>query len=135
MSKRRFLVYVAGPISKGCIVSNVMAAHDAGIALMKAGLGVIVPHGSCFWGNRLIGRPEFDFSSRLVSGFVPQSDSAGIGHADWVEMDLEIVRRCDGVLRLPGESAGADAEVAYANECGIPVFSSVEDAVRHASTF
>ena len=36
-------------------------------------------------------------------------------------------RRCDGVLRLPGESNGADQDVAIARERGIPVWHRVED--------
>src|SRR5437870_10078759 len=34
---------------------------------------------------------------------------------------------CHGLLRLPGKSAGADREVAFAERSGIPVFSSVAE--------
>jgi glycine cleavage system pyridoxal-binding protein P len=40
---------------------------------------------------------------------------------DWLEMDLALIPRMDIVLRLPGESAGADKEVATAKQHGIPV--------------
>jgi hypothetical protein len=45
----------------------------------------------------------------------------------WLELDFEWVRACDGVLRLPGESKGADMEVEVAKTANIPVFTKVED--------
>jgi hypothetical protein len=38
-----------------------------------------------------------------------------------------LLQRCDGVLRLPGESTGADQDVAIAEERGIPVWYRIED--------
>jgi hypothetical protein len=38
-----------------------------------------------------------------------------------------LLQRCDGVLRLPGESTGADQDVAIARERGIPVWFRIED--------
>ena len=38
-----------------------------------------------------------------------------------------LLQHCDGVLRLPGESTGADQDVAIARERGIPVWHRVED--------
>ena len=37
-----------------------------------------------------------------------------------------LLQHCDGVLRLPGESRGADQDVAIARERGLPVWTSVE---------
>lgn len=42
----------------------------------------------------------------------------------WTSLDLEYLYRCDAVLRLPGGSPGADAEVAVAVDRAIPVFHS-----------
>lgn len=36
-------------------------------------------------------------------------------------MDLALIPRMDAVLRLPGESNGADGETALAQQLGIPV--------------
>ena len=47
--------------------------------------------------------------------------------ADWLRLDKEWVKVCHAVLRLPGESKGADAEVELAHSCGIPVFYSIEE--------
>jgi hypothetical protein len=45
----------------------------------------------------------------------------------WTTMDLEWVLRCDCILRMEGESSGADNEIKYAEEHGIPVFYSLDD--------
>jgi hypothetical protein len=38
-----------------------------------------------------------------------------------------LLEHCDAVLRLPGESTGADQDVAIAGRRGLPVFTRVED--------
>ena len=38
-----------------------------------------------------------------------------------------LLSHCDAVLRLPGESTGADQDVAIARERGLPVYYRVED--------
>ncbi len=38
-----------------------------------------------------------------------------------------LLQRCDAVLRLPGESRGADQDVAIARERGLPVYFRLED--------
>jgi hypothetical protein len=38
-----------------------------------------------------------------------------------------LLTRCDAVLRIPGESRGADLECELARTLGIPVFTSVAD--------
>jgi hypothetical protein len=38
-----------------------------------------------------------------------------------------LLQHCDGVLRLPGASQGADQDVRIAGELGLPVWHSVED--------
>jgi hypothetical protein len=38
-----------------------------------------------------------------------------------------LLQRCDAVLRLPGESVGADNDVAIARERGLPVYHRLED--------
>ena len=110
------LIYVAGPISNGDLRANVRAACAAGIALMKAGLAVHVPHLTCFMGQVYDG-----------DGAVPEVLPSGTAIEDWYEMSLVEVRRCDAVLRLPGASTGADKESHEASRLGKPVFHSVAD--------
>lgn len=38
-----------------------------------------------------------------------------------------LLQHCDAVLRLPGDSAGADQDVAIARERGLPVYHRVEE--------
>lgn len=43
-----------------------------------------------------------------------------------------LLQHCDGVLRLPGASHGADRDVAIARERGLPVWFRVEDVPGYA---
>jgi hypothetical protein len=37
--------------------------------------------------------------------------------------------KCDCLLRLPGESKGADNEVFWAKKLGMPVYYSIQEAI------
>ncbi|POH66733.1 DUF4406 domain-containing protein [Cryobacterium zongtaii] len=65
---------------------------------------------------------------------LPVLASAGVtdvGHplaADVMYPTAErLLERCDGVLRLPGDSRGADQDVAIARRRGIPVYTSITE--------
>ena len=45
----------------------------------------------------------------------------------WYEKDLRWLKECDALLRLEGESFGADEEVKVAENMGIPIFHSLMD--------
>ena len=45
-----------------------------------------------------------------------------------------LLQHCDAVLRLPGQSAGADQDVAIARERGIPVYTALEQIPRADTT-
>ena len=104
----RPLVYVAGPYSDDP-VGNTRRAITAADQLLNAGIVPYVPHLSMFW-DLLHPRP----------------------YADWLELDLEVVRRCDAVLRLSGNSPGADREVAFAESEWVPVLYSVDETIMWA---
>ena len=82
---------------------------------------VIVPHGSCFFGSKATGCGTGMVAERCLPPFT---------YDDWIAMDLELVSRCDAVLRLPGESVGADMETAFACSRSIPVYYSVEQLCK-----
>lgn len=42
------------------------------------------------------------------------------------ETAWRLLQHCDAVLRLPGDSAGADEDVRIARERGLPVYTDVE---------
>ena len=55
-------------------------------------------------------------------------DDGGAADGDVMyETAHRLLQHCDAVLRLPGESAGADQDVAIAHELGLPVYRSVEE--------
>ena len=57
--------------------------------------------------------------------------STQVGDEPWKEILYPVAHRllgkCDGVLRLPGASKGADDDVRLARERGLPVFERIED--------
>ena len=56
-----------------------------------------------------------------------------LGEADAGDGDVmyetahRLLQHCDAVLRLPGESSGADTDVEIAQERGLPVYRSLEE--------
>lgn len=115
---QRLRVYVAGPISKGDLRENIKQARQAGDRLLKAGFAPYVPHLTCYW-----------------AGDTPEVLPSGTTHEDWMGLDLPWVAVADAVLRLPGESPGADQEVAFAKELGIPVYMDVEELIAKPPLF
>ena len=45
-----------------------------------------------------------------------------------------LLEHCDAVLRLPGESRGADQDVAIARAKGLPVYTSVDEIPEASET-
>jgi hypothetical protein len=101
------LVYVAGPYSKGDQVENVRIAVQAGEELIKSGYTPLIPHLSHLW--HLISPHPYEF---------------------WIDLDSHYLLRCDAVLRLPRESAGADKEVELAKSKWIPVYYSIQELIE-----
>lgn len=122
----RLKVYIAGPISKGDLASNIQRASDAFESLALAGLAPFCPHWSCFSGAVQVSEGG---SVYAIAGAQPNK----LEHSDWLAVDLAWVRCADAVLRLPGESVGADREVSEAEAHGIPVFNSIGGLVRWAT--
>jgi hypothetical protein len=96
-------VYIAGPMSKGDRVANLADAMRAMRYLMEAGYAPLMPQLTFF-----------------LEPFMQAS------HADWLSIDIPWLSVAQAVLRLPGESVGADDEVCRAGVIGIPVFYSLE---------
>lgn len=101
---RRTRVYVAGPLSTGDRRANVQKAMDVGRELIQAGFAPLVPH---------------------LTDFLDPTDA--LGWETWIDVDLVWVAVSDALLRLPGDSRGADREVAHAESLGIPVYHSIDD--------
>lgn len=100
------LLYVSGPYSLNPSRCTDRAI-EVGNVLLGAGYEPMVPHLNHFWEER---HPN--------------------AYEDWMRVDLAWVRRADAVVRIPGESSGADREVALAQSLGIPVFQWCEFAIN-----
>ena len=99
-------VYIAGPMSWGSGIDNILQGVEAADALLEAGEIPFVPHISHFWtlmnGNRW-------------------------SHKEWLNYDKYWVTTAAALIRLPGKSRGADQEVRWARRHGVQVYDSVED--------
>ena len=87
-------------------------------------------------------KTHMDYASKLIdNGFIPfvplLYHFLHIHHPktynDWFEQDLRWLDKCDCLLRLPGESIGADLEVEFAKETGIDVFYDIEEMYAYYS--
>ena len=99
-------VYVAGPYSSGDTATNVQNAIEAGDQLLKAGIAPYIPHLNHYWHE-----------------LYPHD------WGEWLALDKEWLLLCDAVVRLFGESKGADRECEWAREAGIPIYGSVAECV------
>lgn len=103
----RIRVYVSGPITRGDRNWNQYQANVAHRALIKAGYAVLNP---------------------MMTGVLPFAwEPDGVTHEEWLESDFAWIEVADAILRLPGDSVGADMEVAFARELGIPIFFTLDD--------
>lgn len=96
-------IYIAGPYTNGDVAVNVKKAIEAGDFVCRyLGHAVFIPHLTHFWHMLIPGDYEF-----------------------WLRVDVEWLEVCDAVLRLPGESKGADREVKLARGMGKSIYTSI----------
>jgi nucleoside 2-deoxyribosyltransferase len=106
------LLYIAGPFSHRDRVHgidrNILAASEIALACWKAGWATICPH-------------------KNTAGF----QHTTVPDSVWYEGDLEMLRRCDAVLLIPGwgHSMGAMNEAAEAEHWEIPVYVYDRDGI------
>lgn len=106
-------IYIAAPYTANTsaeVASNVKIAMHYGTLLREMGFVPLIPHLCDAWDKE-----------------IPQH------YLYWIELTLDYMSKCDAVLRLPGDSPGADGEVHKALEWGIPVFRSIEDIAIYFS--
>jgi hypothetical protein len=103
---RRTRIYISGPmLTSGNPYLNVRHGIQVGTLLMKRGYYPFIPQLTAMW--EIAAHEEFTYE-------------------DWMALDFESIGMADMLLRLPGDSRGADREVAEARRLGIPVYYSVE---------
>jgi hypothetical protein len=95
------LVYLAGPLTIGrpTMMHNVAEATQAFEYLRLQGVAGFCPHWSAF-----------------VAFCLPDAS-----YEDWMDYNFAVIDRCDLLIRLPGQSQGADREWVYAARIGLPV--------------
>ena len=101
-------IYIAGPYSKGDVAKNIRNAFKIANDLADLGFAPFVPHATHFW-HIIFPRP-YEF---------------------WLELDKQFLPLCDALLRIPGESSGADKEVKLAKELNIPVFYTIDELRKY----
>ena len=99
--------FISGPFTEGDQFVNVRNAVLAAMQLEGLGILPMCPHLWAFWHFL---KPE--------------------PYSFWMEMCLDWIPHCDFVLRLPGESPGADRETEEAKLHSIPVFYSIREVVE-----
>lgn len=104
------LVYVAGPYTEGLWEENIRTVIDAGDRIMQAGHTPFIPH----------------TMTTLWALVEPKTKD------EWLAIDLDILKRCDCLVRIDGDSEGADAEVEFARENNISVYSLPEFLNEHS---
>lgn len=97
-------VFVSAPYSDGDTAVNVRAAIDAADKLLENGFTPFLPHLFHFW--HLIHPHDRE---------------------EWMKLDMAWLRQCEALIRLPGNSPGADVEEQQAKRWGIPVYGSVTE--------
>ncbi len=107
---RQLRVYVAGPYSKGDTGQNIHNAIVAAAKLRDRGFAPFVPHLNHAW--------------HLVA---PRT------YEDWLDLDTQFLPCCDVLLRLPGESTGADREVALARSRSMLVYTDIDVLISQCS--
>jgi len=105
--KRKKVVYIASPYTKGDCAVNVRNSIVVADALASSGFIPRWPLSSHFW-HMIIPHP-YEF---------------------WMELDMAEILHCDILLRLPGESSGADSEVKFASSIAIPVYYSLDELLE-----
>ena len=104
------VVYLAGPFraaNSWDMEQNIRRAETLALEVWRAGMACICPHAN----------------TRFYQGAAPDEV--------WLNGDLELVRRCDAMLLTPDwiRSTGASAEKAFAEQNGIPVFTTLAELI------
>lgn len=108
-------IYIAGPYrasTRNGIETNIDLAEEVSADIVRLGCMPVTPH-----------------------SLTRNQDVADASHDDvfWLDATLELMRRCDAVMLVPGwqDSAGTRGEVTEAKRLGIKVFEEEKDLVQY----
>lgn len=114
----RQLILIAGPYRSGTngdparIADNLLQLERAALAVYQRGHMPMIGE----WVSLPLAR---------MAGSVQIGDA--ISEAFLYPVAHRMIQQCDSILRIEGESRGADADVDVARELGLPVYHRVED--------
>lgn len=92
------MIYLSGPITKPNPMHNTNTAVRIASVLLRNGYTPFVPHLCVLWDT-----------------IIPEE------YTEWIRYDLRVLESCNVLVRIPGESVGADIEVAHAHLKKMPV--------------
>ena len=104
-------VYVAGPLSSddpAVKLSNVQKAMTAALRLVKLGHAPFLPH-------------LFYYLEQHA-----QALGVSVTYEELMSVDMQWLQKCDAFILL-GSSPGADRELVFAKQIGLPTFTSVDE--------
>ena len=106
--RRDLLVYVSGKYTDETtdkVRENILVAREYALAIWELGFTAICPH---------LNTAHFE-------------ESKVLGYDDYIEGDLAMLERCDGIYMLPNwkDSNGAKIELEYAVSEKLPVFHNL----------
>ena len=101
------LVYIAGPYTHGRWEDNIIQAIEIAQQIWMTGHTPFLPH----------------TMTSLWSLLYPKNQ--------WIRLDLKWLEQCDALIRIEGKSEGADTEVEFAEESGIPVYNTPHEFLVH----
>lgn len=107
---RPLRIYIAGPYTHGDVAVNVRQAMAAAVEIIEAGHVPFVPH-----------------LYHFLHTCFPQP------YEVWMRLDLRWLSCCHALLRLPGDSPGADREADAAVQLGLPVYHDLQVCLGHLS--
>jgi hypothetical protein len=110
-ASKKLVIYISGPYRADCpfdVHRNILAAAELAVSMWRSDMVAICPH---------LNTAFFDFYAPAIT------------HEEFIEGDLELVRRSDALVTVGNwrDSAGARTEIALAKSRGIPVFHSKEE--------
>jgi hypothetical protein len=122
--RKSLLILIAGPYRSGTgddpdlLAANLAALESAAWPLFRAGHVPMI--------GEWVALPVLSSAGATGLGD-PLAEQVMYPTAD------RLLQHCDGVLRLPGDSRGADQDVRIARERGLPVWFSLEDVPGYAA--
>jgi hypothetical protein len=116
--QKPLLILIAGPYRSGAdgdperIAANLAALEAYALPIYRAGHIPMIGE----W---------------VALPIIRNAEQSGDGEAEdfLYPVANRLLQHCDAVLRVPGESKGADQDVRIAHERGLPVYYHVEDIV------